>query len=235
MREPSDPSMKPLSMPVCSMLSDWGCAARCACRLLSWIVEGQPLGDARGELSVAFDFLENLEIIPTYLRLSVVGIVLRGGDAPLRPDSCRAASMACRRRSCVGLGNDGEHRLARGFAQNAGGLAGGIAIDFSALRILAGDGDAGQLQCAGVGHRDVSIDALQKYRMIGGDFIDVPAAGQVPSPATESGPSRRRQSIRPVRQLSTCSRMRSRNSVERLHADQFHGRAAENPRSARCT
>ena len=78
----------------------------------------------------------------------------------------------------VRLGNDGGHRVARGFAQNAGGLAGGIAIDFSAFRILAGNRDAGQLQRPGVGDGDVSVHALQKDGMVGGDFIDVPAAGE---------------------------------------------------------
>ena len=45
------------------------------------IVEGQPFGDARGELAFPFDFFEDLEIIPGEFRVAGIGIVLRGSDA----------------------------------------------------------------------------------------------------------------------------------------------------------
>ena len=97
---------------------------------------------------------------------------------PLRASSCSPASMACRRLIVIGLGNDGGHGLARGFAQNAGGLSGGITINLAAGRIFAGHRDARQLQGAGVGHGDVSIHAFEENGMVAGDFIDVPAAGE---------------------------------------------------------
>ncbi len=141
------------------------------------IVKGHPFGDAGGQFSAMLELLENLEIIPAQLRVSGVGIVLRGSDAPLRQilqggfDSLSATVM-------VRFGDHRGHRVTRGFTQNAGGLAGGVAIDFAAFRILAGNRDAGQLQRPGVSDGDVSIHALQKDGMVGGDFIDVPAAGE---------------------------------------------------------
>jgi hypothetical protein len=75
--EPSEPSMKPFSIPVCSMLSDAGCESRLLVQVFDRVVKRQPLGNPRGQLSVAFEFFVNLKVFP--LRK-----ILRGGDAVTR-------------------------------------------------------------------------------------------------------------------------------------------------------
>ena len=140
--------------------------------LVERIVEGQPLAEMRAvSLPVLFDLFEDLKIFPA------LGVVLHGGDAP---GGCIGKSQFHGLASLVVSGpRDGVlHSLARRLAQNAGGLAVGIAIDFAALGIAAGDGDAGELQRARIGDGDMAIHATQKNGMIAGDLVDVPTRGQ---------------------------------------------------------
>ena len=47
-------------------------------QLIDRIVEGKPLTHAGGQLAVFFNFFQNVKVIP------VAGVVLNGGDAPVR-------------------------------------------------------------------------------------------------------------------------------------------------------
>ncbi len=116
----------------------------------------------------------------------------------------------------------------RGLAQNAVGLAVGVAIDLAALGIAAGDGDARQLQGAGIRNRDVPVDALQKNRMAAGNLVNVPAGGnglhgpQVFVPAPAENP------------LAGCRLLNSRTNalaefLQRLHAGQIYIQPIKTP------
>ena len=70
------------------------------------------------------------------------------------------------------------HRLLRGVAENPRGLAVGVAINLAAFRIAARNRNTRQLQRPRIGDGQVTIDAIQKYRMPGRNFIQIPAAGQ---------------------------------------------------------
>ena len=162
--------MNPFSIPVCSIRSDCGCESRFRLQLLHGIVERQPLGDARRQLAVFFQFLVDLEILP------VRRIILRRGHAMLRQfRECNFNSLPPL--FVRGLRNHHPHRSLRGFAQNPGRLPVGVAINLPALRIAAGHGDARQLQRPRVGHGHVPVHAIQKHRMPARNFIQVPAAG----------------------------------------------------------
>ena len=62
--DPSEPSMNPLSIPVCSIRSDCGCESRFSVQLFDRIVERQPLADPRRELAFLFQFFVDLEVFP---------------------------------------------------------------------------------------------------------------------------------------------------------------------------
>ena len=64
-----------------------------------------------------------------------------------------------------GFGNHTAYGRLRRFPQNARGFAIFVAVDVPALRIAAGQCDASQLQGSSVGHGNVTVDPLQKYRM----------------------------------------------------------------------
>ena len=154
------------------------------------IVEEQPFRDSDGELALAFDFFKDLEIIPGQFRVLIVRIVLYGSDAAAS-QFLQSGFNGLPAPIVIWFGNDRSHRLARGFADDAGSLTCRITIDLAACRILAGNRDTRQLQGARVGHRDVSVHAFEEHGMILGHFIDVPAAGKffhrpqslVPTPA----------------------------------------------------
>src|SRR4029077_7382133 len=177
------------------------------------IIERKPLGNARGEFAVFFDLLEDFEIFPT------LGIVLEGSEAPLgsigESGLHRLAALVV-----GGLGNGIDDGGAGRLAQNAVGLPVRIAVDFSALGVAAGDGNAGELQSAGIGDGDVPIHAVQKNRMVAGNLVYIPARGDgldgpevfVPAAAQNPVPRGGRFDL----SANAFAKL-----VERLHADEI--------------
>ena len=114
-REPSEPSMNPLSMPVWSKrIIDIMMSAMCF-QFVERVFEWQPLADAEMKLSIFLHLLEDEEVFP-------VAEVLHAGDAVGEGimDSefvAFAALFQCRRR------DDFVDEALRRFAKNAGGFA----------------------------------------------------------------------------------------------------------------
>src|SRR5579864_6886862 len=73
------------------------------------------------------------------------------------------------------LRNHVQNSVLRRLPQNARGLASLIAINPATLRIPAGQRNAGQLQSASVGYRDMPVNALQKHGMPIRYFVQIPA------------------------------------------------------------
>ncbi len=156
-REPSEPSMKPLRKPVWSMGSLRSWWARILMSSGSGVFEGQPFGDAELEVAFFFQFFVDEEILP-------VAEVLHAGDAVgERVGDGELVALA----AFVGRGrrNDFVDEVLGGLAKNAGGLAVGVEVDGSALRRLGFAGDARSGEGGGVGDGDVAVDAVEKRGM----------------------------------------------------------------------
>ncbi len=98
---------------------------------------------------------------------------------PWERASAMARSRALRRR--VGVGrrdvrlDEGE---GGGFADDAGGVAGGVEVDLAAGGVGGGGGDAGGGEGGGVGDGDVAVGAVEDGGVAGGDGVEVLAGGE---------------------------------------------------------
>ncbi len=113
-REPSEPSMKPFNIPVCSMGSFMVVVGAHGLQFVERCIEGQPLRDAQVELALFFHLLEDQKILPVAEVLHAGDAVREGvGDGQLvaaaalvvagrRNDLCRPESCADSRRMPVG-------------------------------------------------------------------------------------------------------------------------------------
>ena len=146
-------------------------------QLLDGLVERQPLGDARCQLAVFFEFLVNLEILP------IRRIILRRSHAVLgkvrqRDFNSLPPCLVCR------LRNYCSHRPLRRVAQNPRWLPVGIAINLSPLRVAAGNRDARQLQRARVCHRKMPVHPIQNDSDARPKPHPDPSGWAAPSPPT---------------------------------------------------
>ena len=135
------------------------------------LVEVDPLGDAEGEFVGVLEFFEGEEVVP-------VGVVLDAGDAVGEDvgdgdGEGLAALFEGRRR------NFAEDEGVGGcFAEDAGGGAGGVAVDLGAGGVGGGGGDVGGGEGGGVGDGHVAVDAAEDGGVAGGDLVEVGAGGE---------------------------------------------------------
>ncbi len=136
------------------------------------LVEVEPLGDAEVELAGVFELFEGEEVPP-------LGVVLDGGDAVGEGVvdgyvEGLAALFECGRRDFV------EDEVAGGgLAEDAGGAAGGVAVDLCAGGIGGVGGDVGGGEGGGVGEGHVAVDAGEDGWVVSGDLVDVGAGGKL--------------------------------------------------------
>ena len=149
--------MKPLSWVRWRRRSSAGWLARRCLRTSTGLVEVEPLADAEVEFVGVFEVFEGEEVVP-------VGDVLDGGDAVGEDvgdgdgEGLAALFEGGRRNFCDDEGEGG------GFAEDAGGVAGGVAVDFGAGGVGGGGGDVGGGEGGGVGDGHVSVDAARGWR-----------------------------------------------------------------------
>ena len=104
------------------------------------LVEVEPFGDAEGEFAGVFECFHGEEVVP-------IGVVLNAGDA-IREDvgdgdgKGLTALLEGRRRNFAD-----DEGVSAGLAEDAGGVARGIAVDFGAGGVGGGGGDAGGGEC----------------------------------------------------------------------------------------
>lgn len=155
---------------------------------LKGLVEGEPLGEAEVELVRVLELFEGEEVLP-------VGVVLDAGDA-VGEGVVDGEVEGFGAVFGAGRGDFVEDEVSRGgFAEDAGGVAGGVVVDFGSLGVGGLVGDAGGGEGGGVGEGDVAVDALEDAGVAGGDGIDVLAGGEfgsgpegvVPAAALEPG------------------------------------------------
>ena len=170
-REPREPSMKPLSWVRWRRGSSAGWLARRSLRTAKRRVEVEPFGDAKRKFAGVLEFFEGEEVFP-------VGVVLDAGDAVGEDvgdgdgESLAALFEGWRRNFA------GDEGVGGGFAKDAGGIAGGVAIDFGAGRVGGGGGDAGGGEGGGVGDGHVPVDAAEDGGMASGNGVEVGACGK---------------------------------------------------------
>src|SRR6185369_4210072 len=120
-----------------------------------------------GEFAFLLEFFINRKIIPGRS-------ILRGGDSRLR----RVSKCRFDRGSplvVIWFRNHSRNCVPRGLAQNSRRLPILIAVNLPAFRLLARQRHTRQLQCPCIGHCDVPIHSLQKYRVVRRDFVNIPA------------------------------------------------------------
>jgi len=107
-----------------------------------------------------------------------VGVVLNAGDAVGEGvgdgDGHGLTALLQRRRRnfCDDEGIDG------GFAEDAGGVAGGVAVDFGTGRVGGGGGDVGGDEGGGVGYGHVAVDAAEDGWVACGYLVQVFTGGE---------------------------------------------------------
>ena len=69
--------------------------------------------------------------------------------------------------------------MARIFADDAGRDAAGVSVDLAASRVGREGGDAGSLECRGVGDDDVAVGAIEDCGVTCCDLVDVLAGGKL--------------------------------------------------------
>ena len=140
-------------------------------RLSTGVSKASHSADAEMEFVVVFEVFEDEEVVP-------VGEVLDGGDAVGEGvgdgdfEGLAALFARGRRDDFVDEGEGGR------FADDAGGFAVGVAVDFAAGGIGGCGGDAGGGEGGGVGDGDVAVGAVEDGGMAGGDGVDVLACGE---------------------------------------------------------
>ncbi len=118
-----------------------------------------------------FEFFEGEEVVP-------VGVVLDAGDAVGENvgdgdgESLAALFEGWRRNFAV------DEAVGCAFAKDAGGIAGGVAVDLCAGRVGGGGGDVGCGEGGGVGDGHVAVDAAEDGGMAGCDGVEVGAGGE---------------------------------------------------------
>src|SRR5258707_892860 len=65
-----------------------------------------------------------------------------------------------------------------GFAEDAGGVSGCVAVDLCSRGVGGGGGDVGGSEGGGVGDGHVSVDSAQEGGVAGGDLVEVGAGGE---------------------------------------------------------
>ncbi len=133
--------------------------------------EGQPLGDAQGQLAFALHLLHDEEVFP-------IGVVLRGGEAVGDGVGHCEFEAAAPLRFAAGRNVLSNEFHPRGFAEDAGRLALGVAIDLATCRVGGSAGNASGGECCRVGDGDVSIDAAKDGGMACCDGVDIASGGQ---------------------------------------------------------
>src|SRR5271157_3968919 len=151
------------------------------------VVEVEPFTDAQCQLAFALQVFVDEEDVPTR-------IVLGRGDAPARG---------------IGQGEFGGPATARGsgrrnlrldqssrrLTQNAGGLAVGIVIDFTAYGSLSLRRDSADFQGRGVGVGDVPVHAAERRRMAASHCVKVLTGRQLTARPQRVVPSTTHQPI----------------------------------------
>ena len=135
------------------------------------LVELEPFGDAEGEFAGVFEFFHGEEVVP-------VGVVLHAGDA-VGDDLCDgdheglAALLEGRRRNFAD-----DQGVGTGLAEDAGRIAGVVAVDFGSGGVGGGRGDASGGESGGVGHGHVAVYANEEGGMSCGDLVEIGPGGQ---------------------------------------------------------
>ena len=138
---------------------------------LEGLVEGEPLGEAEVELVGVLELFESEEVFP-------VGVVL---------DACDTVGEGVFDGQVEGFGalfgagwrNFAEDQVGSGgFAEDSGGVAGGVAIDFGAGGVGGVGCDAGGGEGGGVGEGDVTVYPLEDAGVALGDRVDVLPGGE---------------------------------------------------------
>jgi len=134
------------------------------------VVEGEPLGDAKGEFVLALHLFEDEEVVP-------VGEVLYGGDSVgegVVDGELEGAATG----GGVGFGDDGFDEVEGGlFADDAGGLAGGVEVDLRSGGGFGAGGDVSGGESGGVDDGDVAVGALEVGGVVAGNGVEVLSGG----------------------------------------------------------
>ena len=187
-REPSEPSMKPLSMVRWRSGSFVGWLARRSSRMARGWLKSSHSETRRWSLLVCSSSSRARKSSQSELSWTVV--------TPWARASSMATSRAWRRCFEARWRDFAEDEVGGGgFAEDAGGGAGGVAVDLGAGGVGGVGGDAGGGEGGGVGDGHVAVDAAEDAGVAGGDGVDVLACGEflagpegvVPAAAVEPG------------------------------------------------
>ncbi len=129
------------------------------------VLKGKPLANAEMKLALLFHLLENEEILPVTEVLDAGDTM---GEGVFDGEFIAIAALVGSRRR-----DDSVDEALRGFAKDAGGFPARVEVDGPALRRLCFAGDTGGGKCGSIGDGDVSVDAIEKCRVIAGDLVEV--------------------------------------------------------------
>jgi len=148
-----------------------GMAGSTLLEYLEWLVEGEPFGEAEVELVGVFQLFEGQEVFP-------FGVVLDAGDAVGEGVVDGEVEGFCSYFGAGGWDFAEDEAGCCGFAEDSGGVAGGVAIDLGAGGVGGVSGDVGGGEGDGVGECHVAVYPAEDAGVAGCDLVDVLAGGE---------------------------------------------------------